>query len=297
MKKIVALLSLAFAALMLSGNARAQFKDDPFNQQYNSDEPGQGDSTDVMFSFKDFFGGVAHKHPIKVGTLFAGSMLFPGSGQIYNGDYWKLPIVYGGIGAGLGLGFKYRNEGDTKMSAWCFAAAGLSYWGMLMDQTISFREEPGRKPHPGKATIYSILFPGLGQAYLGDYWRIPIYWGGMLASAHFYSLNRRNYQRFRNIYRELTDESLEYAGPPGLSAETALYYRNLYRRYRDYSVLALAAVYLLQIIDANVFSYMHEFDMSDDISLSLAPTVIPMEVNLASLNPAPALGMRFGLYF
>mgnify|MGYP007070183718 CR=1 FL=1 len=295
MKRLLALALVVLSAVFAAGNARAQFKEDAFNQQYNNDKANPGDSADVMFSFKDFFGGVSHKHPIKIGTMFAGSMILPGTGQIYNRDYWKLPLVYGGIGAGVGMGLKYRSEGNDRMSTLCFAAAGLTYWGMLLDETISFREEPVRIPHPGKATIYSLMFPGLGQAYLGDWWRIPIYWGGMLGSAHFFFLNRRNYQRFRNIYQELTNTEIEYNGPPGLTAETALYYRNLYRRYRDYSVLSFAAFYLLQVIDANVFSYMHDFDMSDDISLSLEPAVIPVETSLASASPA--FGMRFGLYF
>ena len=48
----------------------------------------------------------------------------------------------------------------------------------------------------------------------------------------------------------------------------------MYRRYRDYSILAIAGFYLLQVIDANIFSYMRDFDLSDDIELSLSPAVI-----------------------
>ena len=34
----------------------------------------------------------------KTATRFA---LIPGGGQIYNRDYWKLPIIYLGIGSGI----------------------------------------------------------------------------------------------------------------------------------------------------------------------------------------------------
>jgi len=275
--------------------AYAQFKQDPFQQQYNDDDTSDSDSTDVMWSFKEFFGGVAHKQNLKIGSLFAGSTVFIGAGQIYNKDYWKLPIVYGGIGGGLAGGFYYRNHNNPRASTLCFAAAGLTYWASLMDMTVSYQS--ARKPHPGKATIYSILMPGMGQAYIGDWWRVPIYWGGMLGSAHYYFLNRTNYERFRRIYKEATDTETTYTGP--ISAETALYYRNLYRRYRDYSVLAFAAFYLLQVIDANVFTYMHDFSIDDDlVQVSLAPSIVGSDANAFAYNPSTSgIGVRFGISF
>ena len=37
------------------------------------------------------------------------SAVLPGLGQIYNKSYWKLPLVYGGIGAGLYFYFDNQN--------------------------------------------------------------------------------------------------------------------------------------------------------------------------------------------
>ena len=273
---------------------RAQFKEDAFSQQYNDDPTpsSKKDSADVMFSFRDFFGGLRHKHPIKVGTMFAGSTVFLGSSQIYNRDYWKLPVVYGGIGAGVAGGILFRKADRPTASTLCFAGAGLVYWAALMDGVVSYK--PDDYPQPGKATLYSLLLPGLGQAYNGEYWKIPIYWGGLIGSVHFFTLNRTNYKRFQRIYREATSETVPYTGP--ISAQTALYYRDVYRRYRDYSVLAIAGFYLLQAIDANVFAYMHDFNVSDDLTLSVSPALVGADQEYA-LATGPAMGLRFGLTF
>jgi len=291
------------SALALSIDAGAQFKEDAFSQQYN-EKPGKGkkDTTDVLFSFPEFFGALGHKNTMKVGNMFAGSVVFIGSSQIYNKQYWKLPIVYGGIGAGLTAGIcyneQYKQSGDESFKLYStlgFVGAGLFYWGSLLDGVICYK--PSKYPHAGKATIYSILVPGLGQIYNKEYWKLPIYWGGMLASAHFYIENKVNYERFRRIYNELTDPSATYEGPSSITADTAKYYRDTYRRYRDYSILAFFGVYLLQIIDANVFSYMHDFNVSEDISLKVEPAVINVGDNYAFTPQTQGLGLKVGFTF
>lgn len=292
------------AAILLAAScvsASAQFRRDAFSQNYSdvADTLGR-DSTDVLFSFKEYFGGLKHTRESRIGVLVGGSAVFVGGSQIYNKQYWKLPVVYGGIAAGIGGGLiyrqKYLNEGSDefrKMSNWFFAGAGLTYWASLMDGTINYNKDV--KGQAGKATIYSLLLPGLGQAYNGEYWKIPIYYGLMAGSVHFYLENSQNFKRYQGIYRQITSDSSQYDGP--ISESTALYYRNLFRRYRDYSVLAIAASYLLQVIDANVFSYMRDFDLSDDIAMEVAPTVITTDRTYA-FNPAPnGFGLRLGFTF
>ena len=291
-------LTVLTALLAVSvGTSHAQFKEEAFTQTYNDDTTADTDSIDVMFSFKEFFGGVAHKNELKIGTMFAGSTVFVGTAQMYNKQYWKLPIVYGGLAATAGAGIWYRSlyakEGLDRYkqaSNWCFAGAGLVWWASLMDGVVNYK--PNVFPQPGRATLYSILVPGLGQVYNKEYWKIPIYWGGMIGAIHFWNLNSVNYQRFRRIYREATDTETTYTGP--ISAETALYYRDVYRRYRDYSIVTLLGVYLLQVIDANVFAYMHDFEVSDDISMSMGPVVLTPDSQYAF---SPSVGMRLGIRF
>lgn len=286
---IIVLLLLCFCPV-----ASAQFKDEAFRQTYNDDKAGQKDTADVLFSFKDYFGGLGHKREIKCGVMFAGSAVFLGGCQIYNKDYWKLPIVYGGILGGAGAGWYLNSHGNQDAAKWCFIGAGVTYWATLLDGTICYK--PADYPHSGKATIYSILCPGLGQIYNKEYWKLPIYWGGMVACAYFFSKNKVNYERFRRIYKEASDPDVPYTGP--ISADTALYYRDVYRRYRDYSVLAFAAVYLLQVIDANVFSYMHDFNVNDDITMDVTPAVISPDTQFASIGGVPSgIGLKLGLTF
>ncbi len=305
--------------------SRAQFREEAFTQTYNdqSDSTATSDTSDKMFTFKELFGGLAHKNDLRIGTMFASSMIIPGLSQVYNRDWWKLPVIYGGIGTCAGLGGYYLHQYNLSKKAyeaayaqdpsttlridtrakqtgtWLLVGAGLIYWGSLMDGVACYKKDV--HPHPGRATVYSILLPGLGQAYNGEYWKIPIYWGCIAGSIHFLYTNNTNYQRFKRIHNEATNPDVPYTGP--ISAETAVWYRDVYRRYRDYSIVATALFYLLQVIDANVFAYMHDFEVSDEISMKLEPAVLSTD-NIYALNsPQPVMpgangiGLKLGFRF
>jgi hypothetical protein len=289
--------ALLLAPAVLHGQARDdQFKRDAFSQNYADTSKQAKTDSSQLFSFRQYFGSLAHKRPGQVQNLFMGSTVFVGGGQIYNRQYWKLPVVYGGIGAGVGLGIHFNNQykatGDEKFrkySTWSYIGAGLVWWGSLMDMTVSFKTD--QRPDPGKSTLYSILLPGLGQIYNGEYWKLPIYYGAMAGGIYYYTTNKRNYQRYKWIYDQATSEDPEVEKPP-ISADVALYYRDVFRRYRDYSILATALFYVIQVVDANVFAYMQDFEVDDDISLRLEPTVITPE-----FASAPGVGVGLTLRF
>lgn len=286
---IILCAAVAVLALFSTGQvSNAQFRKEAFSQSYNDDTSDQRDTVNKIWSFDEFFGGWSGKREARVGTMFSGSLLFLGGMQFYNKDYWKLPIFYGGMAAGLTSGLILNSQGNTDAAKWCFIGAGVSYWGALMDGTICYK--PNNYPVPGKATIYSILVPGLGQIYNHEIWKLPIYWGIMIGGLYYYTDYKRNYERFRWIYNE-GDYSI-------VSKETAKYYKDVYRRYRDYALLAIGIGYLLQIIDANVFAYMHNFDVSDEMALSITPTVLPPANAYAyDGSSSPGLGLSLGFRF
>lgn len=293
-------LGLLLAVLPLRGQYRDdQFKRDAFTQTYADTTEQQKTDSSALFSFKEFFGGLAHKRTASLKTLTMGSAVFIGANQIYNRQYWKLPIVYGGIGAGVygGIHFNklYQETGEEKYNTYktlSIVGAGLCYWGSLMDGAVMY-DRGGKWPNPAKATVYSILLPGLGQIYNGEAWKVPLYWGLMAGSIHFYIDNDTQYKRWKWIHNQATTTEEVEERPPQ-TGETAKYYRDVYRRYRDYSMLAIAISYLIQVIDANVFAYMQGFEVNDDISMRVEPTVIPY--NQYAAVP-PAMGLSIGLRF
>jgi hypothetical protein len=133
-----------------------------------------------------------------------------------------------------------------------------------------------RQHSPTTAIIMSAVLPGLGQIYNGKIWKLPIIYAGEMTAIYSYHFYQIRYQKVLGILKAdggTGQESYDiYGNPiPGTSMARA---RDFYRRWRDYSGLAIAGIYVLNIIDALVDAYFFEYDISDDLSLNIRPACI-----------------------
>lgn len=135
------------------------------------------------------------------------------------------------------------------------------------------------KHNPRTATLRSLILPGWGQAYNREYWKIPIVYGAIGTMAGFWIFNNMWYKRARDAYDirinrpNSADTSLIHAQLQPLSTASLQFYRNAYRRDRDYSTLYFIITWALNIVDATVFGHLKEFDVSEDLSLKINPVI------------------------
>lgn len=145
------------------------------------------------------------------------------------------------------------------------------------------------KHDPRKATLRSAIIPGWGQAYNRQYWKIPIVYGALSIPAATFVYNNNWYHRTKDAYSILVnrgDTLSIYPKLKGISAENIQYYRNTFRKDRDYSVLFFALAWALNIADATVFGHLKDFDVSSDLSMHIQP-----DYNINT--KLPSLGLVF----
>jgi hypothetical protein len=149
------------------------------------------------------------------------------------------------------------------------------------DTTIKFVNKDtiktASKHNPGTATLRSLILPGWGQAYNREYWKIPIVYGAVGTMAGFWIFNNMWYKRTRDAYDIRVNhpqDSLQINPKlQPLATNSLQFYRNAYRRDRDYSTLYFILTWGLNIADATVFGHLKEFDVSDDLSLRINPVI------------------------
>ena len=84
---------------------------------------------------------------------------------------------------------------------------------------------------PRKATIYSAVLPGLGQAYNKKYWKIPIIYAGFGTIGYFIGWNNGFYKTYKLAYSDLTDDDLNTDSyldllPPGYNLDVPTTFNN-----------------------------------------------------------------------
>lgn len=153
---------------------------------------------------------------------------------------------------------------------------------------LAVPQEKGRFiPDPKKAMWLAMIIPGGGQIYNRKYWKLPIVYGGFIGCVYAMTWNNTMYRDYSQAYIDIMDsdentKSYEnflpdhYDVTANMDRLKELFKRkkNYYRRYRDLSMFCMIGVYALSIIDAYVDAEMSSFDISDDLSLKVNPTII-----------------------
>ncbi len=164
------------------------------------------------------------------------------------------------------------------------------------------------KPNPRKAVIYSAIFPGLGQIYNRNYWKLPILYGGFIGFAYAISWNNGYYQLYFDAYKSIIDDDpdtvdwhnvVPYGQDPasidqGWFSNLLKDRKDYFRYYRDFSIIGAVALYGLAIIDAYVDAQLFDFDMSPDLSMRITPTTMSQS---KSSFLADSYGIQFSFNF
>jgi hypothetical protein len=137
-----------------------------------------------------------------------------------------------------------------------------------------------KKHSPRKATFRSAVLPGWGQAYNKKYWKIPIIYGALGTTAAVFFYNLKTYKDLKQAYIYLSDtipanDALINPDFRGLSPESIRSYRGIFRQNVDYSVLVFMLFWGLNIVDATVDAHLKSFDVSNDVTLKLKPSLNP----------------------
>lgn len=130
---------------------------------------------------------------------------------------------------------------------------------------------------PRRASIYSAVLPGLGQAYNRKYWKMPIIYAGFGTLYYITRENTQEYRKFLEAYRyvvakDTTPINNEYVGR--YNEAQLLQGKNMFRRNVEVGYILAGALYLLNIIDASVDAHLFNYDVSENLTMRVEPAVL-----------------------
>lgn len=182
------------------------------------------------------------------------------------------------------------------MSINCNVSAQIDTISIVEDKTPVAESVVIKKIHsPHKASLYSAVLPGLGQAYNRQYYKIPLIYAGLVGITYAIKYNSDKYYLYKQGYRDyliqdpqnesyleiiegtnISPDDIAVGGKWGTWFENTLKNgKNYYERWRNLSYVGFAVIYVLNIIDASVYAHFKTFDVSNDLSMTIDPYVDP----------------------
>ena len=148
-----------------------------------------------------------------------------------------------------------------------------------------------------QAARRSAILPGWGQLFNGGwgYVKAPIVWGGFGALGYSFVFAQKNYSevlkevRFR-LDNQGLNENPKY--PMSVPTDWLISAKDFYRRNRDLTILLSVGWYALNIIDAYIDAKFKRYDISDDLSFRVQPTLLQSPNSMYSFRSAPVVGLK-----
>lgn len=146
--------------------------------------------------------------------------------------------------------------------------------------------------HSAEKALRLSLLPGAGQIYNRQAWKVPIIYGAFAGMGYLIYSNYNTMATYRDeyLYR------IQHNGEP-LSEEYAnIPNTNIYNLYQSNNknfqlmIIITAGIYGLNLVDAYVFGHLFDFQINEDLSMSVSPLVTPITTN-RQLSLAPTLGI------
>ena len=153
---------------------------------------------------------------------------------------------------------------------------------------------PKRPVHsPKKAALLSAILPGAGQVYNRKYWKVPVIAAGAGALVYSFQFNQKNYNLFKTelIHRQsgAIEINTEFSN---LSNANLNELQDYYHRYRDLTIVGMALLYALNILDATVDAHLFDFNVNEDLSMNIRPKTL-----YTSSTSMPIAGLGLTLNF
>ena len=148
---------------------------------------------------------------------------------------------------------------------YCISQNALAQTDSTKKEKIKWFTFNDTKHSPTKASVYSAIIPGLGQAYNRKYWKIPIVYGALVGGTITMIKQREKMRAMNDRFRGY------YAMGTAPTAEE-ITQRNNYRQNRDIGILVVTAFYALQIVDATVDAHFYKVDLNENLNVQLKPS-------------------------
>ncbi len=165
----------------------------------------------------------------------------------------------------------------------------------------SLFRDTSRLQSPRKAIYRSAIIPGWGQARNGKWWKVPLVYGGFVGIGLYYEFNQRYYKEFleESQYRKTRtedDPTYLFEQYAFVTNDQQIYSaKDFYRRNRDLAIIGFLAFYGINLIDAYIDARLATFDVGDDLTLKLRPSLYAPVYAGGYQSPIPMLKLTIKL--